>query len=157
MAGCADAGSNEPRGSKRKRGPESLYTEFERLCDEDLATNDPSSFIATLIPVMGTDREADEIARLRGDAEELRRQKKRLTQQIRNEKRKRSRLLKKSAGLTNKELVKIMHVRGLRAQANSARSSAAPGPTDVTVAVGPTEAPAEPPLSRPEAFPELPE
>ena len=154
MAECPAAGG-DARENKRRRVEQEEA--FERIWNEDLAARDPSSFIQTLIPILGTDREADAIARLRGDAEELRKQKKRISQQIRNEKRKRSRLLKKSAGLTNKELVKIMHVRGLRAQANPARSSAAPAPTDVTVAVGPTEAPAATPLSRPEAFPEFPE
>ena len=69
------------------------------------------------MPILGADREADTVANLRAQHEAMRKEKRKITMQIKNEKRKRSRLLKKSNSLSNHELLKVLQQRGARAAA----------------------------------------
>ena len=71
--------------------------------------------------LLGADRHADALSRLREDKESARAAKKRLTQLIRNEKRKRSRLMKKSQKLSNMDLLQVLQVHsGGKARASTA-------------------------------------
>jgi hypothetical protein len=71
------------------------------------------------------DHTADEIQRLRAERRALNERKRVLARSLRNESRKRARMMQRSAQLTNEDLVEVLHIRQTRAVAK-AKAEAAP-------------------------------
>ena len=75
-------------------------------------TQRPGLELQSLVPLVGADRYADEIGALRARAEQIRASRKRVAQLMRNERRKRQRLIKKSQKLSNNDLLQVLQMRG---------------------------------------------
>ena len=75
-------------------------------------TQRPGLDLQSLVPLVGADRYADEIGALRARAEQIRAARKRVAQLMRNERRKRQRLIKKSQKLSNNDLLQVLQMRG---------------------------------------------
>ena len=83
--------------------------------------------LAALFANAGTDRSEDEIQKLRRERTRLNAEKRALSKQLKNECRKRSRMLTRSAQLSNEDLVEVIHIRQARAVAK-AKAAAASNP-----------------------------
>ena len=70
------------------------------------------------------DESQDAIANLQGQRKELLEERKRLTRALRNETRKRKRMLNKSARLSNADLVEVLQIRQNRAVAKAKAAAA---------------------------------
>ena len=71
-----------------------------------------------------SDESQDAIANLQGQRKELLEERKRLTRALRNETRKRKRMLNKSARLSNADLVEVLQIRQNRAVAKAKAAAA---------------------------------
>ena len=71
-----------------------------------------------------SDESQDPIANLQGQRKELLEERKRLTRALRNETRKRKRMLNKSARLSNADLVEVLQIRQNRAVAKAKAAAA---------------------------------
>ena len=81
--------------------------------------------VADLLAAGGSDASADSIQDLRAQRRLLNENKRALSKALRNETRKRARLLHRSAQLTNGDLVEVLQIRQARAEAK-AKAQAAP-------------------------------
>ena len=76
----------------------------------------------------GTDSAQTAITLLQAQRRQLNVQKKQLTRQLRNEGRKRQRILDRSQRLSNQDLVEVLNIRTARSAAAQARQAARPAP-----------------------------
>ena len=114
------------------RSPENAPRDDEEIAgrageemDEDAAATgsdaqQPSGreqVLRALMAATDGDPSMDEIQKLRQERRAMNAQKRALTKQLRNESRKRARMLNRSAQLTNEDLVEVLQIRQARAAA----------------------------------------
>ena len=76
----------------------------------DAATG-PEAVLGAILPMLGEDQLKGKIEDIKAARKVIQDQKKKLTNQIRNEQRKRNRLVKRSAGLKTAELLTVLRLR----------------------------------------------
>ena len=101
----------DAHGSREVADPSSPRSAVERL--------------ANLLADARSDASADESQRLRAERRTLINEKRALSKQIRNETRKRARMLNRSAALSNDDLVEVLAIRQQRAEAKAKAKAAA--------------------------------